>query len=304
MNESSLLLFESKWKSFLKESTNSDVNRIVDRIMNKQTPTKDRVDKKIAEIRKKKQIDKQNAPPVISVLQNNVDLINNKLTQRKVINDLNTLFQDDDLNNTPLAKQPLGKFLGAGYYSAAFEDSDGHVLKCGGIRDEESEIAFYEKHLKNPTKDFVVYYYKVFPVDNFYIAITNKFLTFFEYAEFRKSSKENVEHAYILKNAGPNTLHNVSLSLDQIRYELKREGKEITKFSLYSALTKQSSDLLFKFKQYFLKEFGLPPKESNKILEQMIQAYLVHKYPDLHLNNLGVNIVAGIDNPSFFYFDQ
>ena len=262
MNQSNVLLIESKWNKFLKESTNSDIDLddLVDDIMNnqrpfaprKETPTKDRVDKRIAAIKKQKQPlpnkspehfnffkdeeDEEDLNDILKqmgfddesdqtndILDTNVELIIDRFSYHYSKNGLRQLSNFGELDDTPLAKIPLKKFLGAGSFAVAYEDSDGHVIKCGELRPGNStEKAFYRKYLKKPSKNFIVHYYKTFKTSDceMYLAITNKFLTFYEYAQFIIASKSN-QRTYTMDRYGyPSFLSAITSEIGVVRHDL------------------------------------------------------------------------------------
>lgn len=222
------------------------------------------------------------------------------------------------LEKTPLSEIKLNKFLGAGVFSAAFEDDSGHVVKCGIIRDKTSEESFYQQYLSNPSKEFVVFYFKAIPIpdkenEKLYIAITNKFLTFFEYCQFHQGTNMIPNLAWPEKYG---ELFGRFRNEDKwnfgklfiVREYMNREKAKLSprNFLLYwnkiegGNPTKDIGD----FKKELQNIFGISNKDSTKIFEQILDVFCKQKIPDVHLKNLGVNITSGMDNPNFFFFDR
>lgn len=222
------------------------------------------------------------------------------------------------LDKTPLAEISLKTFLGAGSFSAAFEDDAGHVIKCGNVRDGDSERDFYDSFLRNPSKDFVVHYYKTFkipsdPGHNFYVAVTNKFLTFTEYAQFIQNATPG--GFSVPDEAWPDKYYEVFAGrkehwgkLWQIRDHMNKRKIELTPKNILSTwATYEPQDMprdIGEIKMELSKNYGISFKDSTKILQQVFDAFCTQARPDVHLNNLGVNITSGMNNPSFFFFDR
>lgn len=294
MNQSNILLFESKWKSFLKESTNSVVDDYgIDDLLNSMG---------FSDEDEKEQNDNE-------TLENNVELITSRLLYTFTKKSLKELYFKGALDNTPLKTIPLQKFLGAGSYAVAFEDDAGHVIKCGEFRTENAtDKAFLQKYLKKPNKSFVVHYLKTFPGSQgaeLFIAITNKFLTFYEYAQFIIASKNN-ERTYTKDRMGyPGELQNLCSEIDNIRGDLMHASSSIklTFPIIYKALVEKEPWVIKGFYNGLAMDWKLGSKDAYKILTEIIKIYCTQAKPDISLNNLGVNITAGMNNPSFFFFD-
>jgi len=306
MNKSSLLLFESKWNKFLKESNIPKGN-------DNKNPSHSIVKKKeddyeIDDILKSMGFsDEEEEEDNNDILENNVELMVRRFVYTFAKKGLRELYRVGELNNTPLAKNSLQKFLGSGSYAVAFEDQDGHVIKCGEVRSENTtDKAFYKRYLKKPSKNFIVHYYKTFRTsDGFemYLAITNKFMTFYEYAHFKIGSIKNEKTPDIGKHGYPNFLIELTTEIDIIRKQLNPSAK-LTFPSIYKILSEKYPRTISRFYLLLKHVYGLTPGNSYKILTEIIKVYCAQSKPDLSLNNLGVNIVSGMDSPGFFFFDQ
>jgi len=231
---------------------------------------------------------------------------------------LTSVYANGLFDNTPLSQIHLKSFLGAGSFSAAFDDDDNHVIKCGGVRDGQSEQDFYNSFLEKPSKEFVVHYYKTFPTPSdpsksLYLAITNKLLTFTEYSQFIQNGSPDGKPVSI--EAWPDKYFSLfgankttKGKLWKIREHMIKRKIELTPKNILATwgtyepeqITHEIGDVKKELNQYY----GISYKDSTKILEQAILMFCSQTRPDVHLNNLGVNITSGMNNPSFFFFDR
>jgi len=301
---------------------------VIKLILNEVKKPNDRVEKQLAALRLKRARQKlppeeANKPVVENlILKANYETIYKHIAingdskkRAEAQRAIASVYANGLLNKTPLAEISLKTFLGAGSFAVAYEDNDGHVIKCGELRPGNStEKAFYRKYLKKPSKNFIVHYYKTFKTSDceMYLAITNKFLTFYEYAQFIIASKSN-QRTYTMDRYGyPSFLSAITSEIDFIRKDLVHALPKVrntfptvnlTSPVIYKTLSENAPQVIKDFYDGLLSTFGLGSKDAYKILTEIIKVYCTQVQPDISFNNVGANITAGVNNPSFFFFD-
>jgi len=203
------------------------------------------------------------------------------------------------LENTPLAQNKIINMLGAGGYGQVYLLDNDHVLKIGSIR-SSGDYNFYKQYYDNPTKEFIVYFLKQLKVRNIYtftegliyIVEMNKLMTIKQYVTVYHNDPTMEK-----KSVFPRWLANLQYYLEK---EFNNHGLNLQDIVNQMKQNKDYQKYVGTISNYW----QFPEDISQKILDCIIQTVSVTKFPDIHFDNLGVNIVNGFDKPQFFFFDR
>lgn len=215
--------------------------------------------------------------------------------------ELTHLYKTNQLNNSPLSHSKVLKKLGSGTSMVAYLMDSGHVFKIGRYTPGR-DAQFYEQYLDKPTKNFVIYDYKVFneeqtqsPNEMYYVE-TNKFVSFYEYLKLYHGNNERPPHT-------PEEIIRVRKLMKMVALKLQKDStKDLIDF--HDLLMRES--IRNTFIRTMSSVYRIPENISAKLYNVFVQMMFENPQADLNFGNLGVNF-TGTNNfihPQFFFFDR
>jgi hypothetical protein len=286
--------FLKLWKFFLRENKEESIEDLTTLDMT-MIPTRDMHDKtkdaKHSVDRDAMFVPKKEWKDCGQIFVDNAKIVSNFISYDAI----------DELVKTdnPLKDNKIAQILGKGKFGIAYLLSNDHVLKFGRTNNLD-DLELYKKFSKRPSRNFICFdWYRFSSEPKLFYAEMNRFMTFRDFSTFiGKMSADEFKPL-------PKFLEAILKKfVEQFQNYEEKNGKPVK----LSELAKSSSSWKKQISQFvkdFSSQYKVTDTHSFSILSSMLHIISKSKRShDLHLDNLGVNISGGVDNPQFFFFDR